>query len=119
MQVGLYTKAIIGAVVALLMSLITALDDGNVTAVEWVTSFAALLVAAGAIWAIPNTPKILASYGKSITAGLLGGLAVLVTALTDGGVSQSEILQIVVALVSGAGLVAIAPNAAASDGMDV
>jgi hypothetical protein len=47
-------KAIAGGLVAGLTSLQTALDDGGVTAVEWVSAGIAALVGLGIVWAVPN-----------------------------------------------------------------
>ena len=55
-----YLKAFVGAVIAFLSSLSTALVDdkgfGDITDGQWVVSVIALLVAFSAIWAAPNTP---------------------------------------------------------------
>jgi hypothetical protein len=47
-------KAIAGGLVAGLTSLQTALDDGGVTATEWVSAGIAALVGLGVVWAVPN-----------------------------------------------------------------
>lgn len=49
-----YAKAITGTVIAGLGSLGTALTDGVVTPVEWVTIASATLVASYAIWRIDD-----------------------------------------------------------------
>lgn len=49
-----YAKAIIGALVAGLAALASALEDGSINSQEYVTIAAAFLVALGAIFAIPN-----------------------------------------------------------------
>ena len=51
-----YLKAITAAIVAGLTALASALDDGTVTAQEWVWVVSAFLVALGAVWAVPNAP---------------------------------------------------------------
>jgi len=49
-------KAVVGAAVAGLGVLGTALADGKVTAAEWVGAVVAALVALGVIWRVPNKP---------------------------------------------------------------
>lgn len=51
-----YAKAFIGSLVAGLGALLTALDDGSLSAQEIVTVIIAFLVAFGAVFAIPNKP---------------------------------------------------------------
>ena len=50
-------KAVVGALVAGLGALTTALSDGSVTASEWVTVALATVVAAGGVWGVPNLAK--------------------------------------------------------------
>jgi peptidoglycan/LPS O-acetylase OafA/YrhL len=49
-----YLKAIAAAVAAGAASLVTALDDGTITAQEGVTALVAVLAALGITWAVPN-----------------------------------------------------------------
>ncbi len=51
-----YAKAIVGAAVAGLTALGTALADNQVTPVEWVTVAIATLGALGLVYAVPNRP---------------------------------------------------------------
>jgi hypothetical protein len=51
-----YAKALIGALVAGLGTLGTALADDHVTGQEVVTVVVATLVALGAVWSVPNRP---------------------------------------------------------------
>lgn len=53
---SVYAKAFVGALVAALTSIATGLDDGALSAQEWVTAAVALLVAFAAVWATPNKP---------------------------------------------------------------
>lgn len=55
-KVAPYAKAIIGALVAFLTAIITALEDDGISAAEWVTAVVALLIAGGAIFSVPNKP---------------------------------------------------------------
>lgn len=51
-----YAKAIVGAAVAGLTALGTALADNQVTTVEWVGVAVATLGALGIVYAVPNRP---------------------------------------------------------------
>lgn len=57
-NVGVYSKAIAAAVFSGLGSLYLALDDGGVTAKEWVAVAMAMLLTTGAVGAMPNKPKV-------------------------------------------------------------
>lgn len=50
-----YAKAAVGALVAGLTALGTALTDGTVTGVEWTVVAVATLVALGTVWGTPNS----------------------------------------------------------------
>ena len=114
-SIGLYAKAVSAAVVAVLTAYITALSDGVVTEVEWTVVATAGVASTAAVWAIPNVPAVLRTYGKAGAAGLLAGLASLGVGYTDAVLTQPELLTAVVALITGSGLVAAVPNAFASD----
>lgn len=49
-----YAKAILGALLAGLGATGTALTDGVITGAEWVVIGTAVVVAAGAVWGVPN-----------------------------------------------------------------
>jgi len=55
-----YAKAFVGAVIAFLSALSTALVDdksfGDISDGQWVVSVIALLTAFAAVWSVPNTP---------------------------------------------------------------
>lgn len=51
-----YAKAITAAIVAGLSALGSALDDGVITPQEYLYALLALVVASGAVWAVPNRP---------------------------------------------------------------
>lgn len=53
-----YAKALIGALVAGLTALGTALADGELTAAEGVGCIVAALVALGAVYAVPNSGTV-------------------------------------------------------------
>lgn len=113
-MIGLITKAILAAAVASSGAIITALQNGRISWEEWVAIVISFLVALGAVWAIPNLPDGVRAYGKAVTAGLIAALGALGTAMLNGVVSPDEIVVIVAALITGSGLVYIAPNAPAS-----
>ena len=52
-----YAKAIVGAVIAALTALSTALDDGVVSQQEWITVVLGLLTGLAVIWAVPNASE--------------------------------------------------------------
>lgn len=52
-----YAKAVIGALIAFLTALGTALTDGGISPSEWIAAVVAALVALSAVYAIPNKPK--------------------------------------------------------------
>lgn len=56
MKLDPYAKAITGSLVAFLGAVQTALADGHITGTEWVVAATAAVVAAGAVWAVPNAP---------------------------------------------------------------
>lgn len=112
--IGLIAKAIVGAAVAAAGAVTTALQNGHIELVEWVAIALAFFVALGAIWATPNLPDGVKRYGKAIVAALVAGLAAVGTALIDGNISPDEWVVIVIALLSGSGLVYVAPDAPAS-----
>lgn len=53
---GRYTKAVVGALVAGLGALQTALVDDRVTGNEWVMIASTTLAALGLVWGVPNSP---------------------------------------------------------------
>lgn len=118
MNLGPYAKAVSGTTAAGFTAAIAALADGNITGTEWAGIAVTVLVAAAAIYSVPNFPSRARSYAKSITAGLVGGLGSLGIALTDGGgISSAEWLTIAIVVLVGAGLVSQVPNAIVSDGL--
>lgn len=55
MNPAIYAKAIVGAIIAGLSAIVTALDDDTITSQEWAIAGVALLTALGVVWAIPNS----------------------------------------------------------------
>ncbi len=115
-MVGLIAKAIIAAAVSAASAAVTALQNGHIDIQEWIVIALAFVVGLGAVWAVPNLPDGIKRYGKAITAALIAGLSAYATAATTGGwvPTTDEWVVIVIALLSGAGLVYTAPNAPAS-----
>jgi hypothetical protein len=113
-MIGLITKAIIAAAVAAAGSVTAALQNGHIELLEWVAIAVSFLVALAAVWAVPNLPDGIKRYGKAITAALIAGLGAAGTALLNGVISPDEWVVIIVALLTGSGLVYIAPDAPAS-----
>ena len=58
-----YAKAIAGGLVSGLTSLGTALIDGIVSPLEWVTIALAFIIGTGLTYAVPNYPKVLTPNG--------------------------------------------------------
>lgn len=50
-------KAVVGAALAGITALQTALADGSVSTSEWLSVAAAVLVVAGGVWGVTNKPK--------------------------------------------------------------
>lgn len=100
-----YTKAITQVVVTILVAL-AAVWTGGVTPLEWV-NVAIVGVTALNVFAAPNVPG--AAYTKGILSAAGAGLVVLASAITGGGVTFPEIVQIVVAALGAVGVFAL-PN---------
>jgi hypothetical protein len=79
-----YLKAVVGALVAGLGALATALADNAVAPIEWVTVASATLVALGAVWGVPNTvntakPATLTGFSPAPANRTVGGTGSNVT----------------------------------------
>lgn len=118
MPIGLYSKAIVAAVLGGLGAAVTALEDGLITGPEWATIVTTLLVGLGAVWAIPNAPRWLAGTGKAIASGAIAALGALVTAW-PGGISTAELLTMIIVFATNTGVTWAVPNAAQSDPPDL
>lgn len=113
---GMIAKALAATAVSGLGAYAAALPDG-VTPAEVVGVAVTTLVALGAVWAVPNTPKPVRRYGKAIVAALVGAGGPIGTGLADGVLTQTEIVTAVIALIVGAGLTGAVPNAGVSAGL--
>lgn len=99
-----YWKSIVEVLTAVVAAFVAAqTGDGVVSAQEWV-NVAILGVGAAAVFAAPNVPG--ARYTKAVLAFLTAALTALASYLI-GGVSPTEILQIVVAGLGALGVYAV------------
>jgi hypothetical protein len=115
-KVGLYAKAIGGALAAAGTAAITALQDGHINTLEWVAIASAFVAAAAAIAAVPEFPVSVAKYYKAITSGLVAGLGSLSTILVSGhAFTSADWINIAIAIFVGTGLVHVTKNAAESE----
>lgn len=100
---GKYTKSILAVIATVASALIAALTgDNTISNPEWV-NVAILGVGAASVFAAPNVP--FANYTKSILAVFTAVLTVLASAII-GGVTQTELLQMVVAGLGAVGVYA-------------
>lgn len=113
---GLYAKALAGAAVAGLSAYSVAVQDGSgITASEALVIVGTVLVALGGIFLIPNVPEGVRVYGKAILGAVIALVGTLGTGLTDGGLSQVEVVGAIIAFIVALGLVGVTSNAASSD----
>jgi hypothetical protein len=118
-SLGLYGKAFSGAVVSALTAYSTAYSDGGgVTTSEWIGVAVATIGSFGLIWAVPNTPRAVAKYGKLLAAGFAALGSSLIVGLLDGSLSQPEVITAVIAFGLASGLTGTVSNAASSDPSD-
>ena len=98
---GRYTKAAIAVAGAIVMAIYSALNgDNHISIEEWIQ----ISIAAWAsfqVWLTANVSD--APYAKAITAGMLAALNLLVSQLT-GGISSAELVNIVIAFATAAGV---------------
>lgn len=119
-NLGLKAKAIGGTVVAALLAVQAALLDqdtpGRIAGWEWPTIPAAALVVLVGVWNTPVTA--LQAKAKLYAGAALAGLTTLVAALRDGeGLTQGEVISIVVAVLVAGGLVYALPEARKSEAL--
>lgn len=100
---GTYTKSILAVVATIISAVIAALTgDNTISNPEWV-NIAILGFGAASVFAAPNVPG--AAYTKSILAVFTASLTVLASAII-GGVTTTELLQIVTAGLGAVGVYA-------------
>lgn len=107
-------KAIVGAIIAAGGALAIAIAEGSdggtdITNGEWATIAVAVIVAAAAVFLVPNMDEGIRKVAKAITAGATAFLATFLPALSDGIVTQ-EWITIGLAVLMGAVAVYFAPN---------
>jgi multisubunit Na+/H+ antiporter MnhB subunit len=56
-KISPYYKAVAGSVVAFLTAISTSLNDGTLTAQDWIGALIALVVGLGVVFAVPNIPN--------------------------------------------------------------
>lgn len=96
-----YLKVIVHAVAAVLAAVLPlAITNHSLSSSEWV-NVAIASVGALTVYFGPNVPG--AQYTKGILAALAAGLTVLSSVITD-GVSQGELVQILVAVAGAFGV---------------
>lgn len=119
-NIGSYTKAIVSAALAVALAYRQCAADGVVTTAEWWSLVVVAVVAGGGVFAIPNVPAPVARYAKAVTAALAAGIGVVATAAAGGNaIDQAVLINAAVAFFGALGIVAVAPNAAVSDGPGV
>lgn len=101
-----YAKSLVAVLVAIASALAGYLTDNVITPAEWVNVALAGGTAA-VVFTAPNVPG--AAYTKSILALLMAGLTAIASFITDGAMTGSEWLQVIVA-VGGAVAVLGVPN---------
>lgn len=99
-----YGKPIVAVLGAVLLTVYNLLDDNHISAVEWVT-IAIALANAILTYLVPLTPEW--PWMKTVVNVVLSALNVLVIVIV-GGLTQQEILEIVIAVLTPLG-VGIAP----------
>lgn len=100
-------KAILQLVAAVLAAVLPGLIEGGMSLSAWVN---VVILGAGAVmvYNAANLPGW--NYAKLIASGVTAVGVVLVSALTDGGISGAEVIQMVIAGL-GAVSVGVFPNA--------
>jgi len=89
-------KAIAYLIFAALTALASALTDDVVTGEEWINISIAGATAVG-VWLTANLPQLI--WAKTATAAVLAGLNVLVSAITNGNISNAEWVNIALAVI--------------------
>lgn len=103
---GTYAKMFMMLLAAVVSAIVAALTgDNHVDPVEWV-NVAIAGVAAAAVFAAPNVPG--SNYTKSVLA-VLAAVLTLLANLILGGLTVSEVLQLIVAALGALGVYAV-PN---------
>jgi len=105
---SVYAKAIVAILTAAVAVLVTALSDDIVTLVEVLGIFVAVVTAVG-VYLVPNLSSGAGRYAKLAVAVVGAGLQAAVPLATDGAITNSGWLLILLAVL-GAVSVGIVPN---------
>ena len=102
-----YGKFIVEVVITAIVALIAALQDDQVDAAEWIL---VILAAARAVAVLGagNLPAGVWAYTKLIVSAVIAAGGFVISAISDGGITSSEWLQLAV-LVAGTLGVAVSP----------
>ena len=103
-----YAKAIVAILTAAAAVLVTALSDNHVTLVEVLGIFVAVVTAIG-VYLVPNLSSGVGRYAKAAVAIVGTGLQAAVPLATEGAITNSGWLLILLAVL-GAVSVGIVPN---------
>jgi|GEM_PF-2270780 len=103
-----YAKALIAIATAALSVLVTALADSTVTLVELLAVAVAVVTAVG-VYLVPNLPSGVGRYAKAIVAVVGTGLQAAVPLVTEGAITPTGWLLILLALLGAVG-VGVVPN---------
>jgi hypothetical protein len=88
---------LLGAILAAVLPVL--IGDDPFTVTEWV-NILLLAMGAGTVYIAGNLTGSVWQYTKTIMSGIQAGAVVLISALSDGGVSNNEWFQCVLALLS-------------------
>jgi hypothetical protein len=103
-----YWKAIVTALVTGATVIATALDDNDISNIEWLQAIIAVAGSTGVVWYVTNGPG--GQYAKSFFAGVTAGASALIIAMQDGALSQQELVTAVIAILAGLGFVWAVPG---------
>lgn len=100
------TKAIVQLVMTILAAVVPALTVGPLGASGWIN---VVVLGAGVIVVYNSANLVGWRYAKMIASAIIAVATVLTSALTDGGISSAEIIQMVLAAAAVVGVGAV-PN---------
>lgn len=107
MNSGLW-KTVAALVATALVALQTGLADGGLSAQDWIVTASTVLGALG-VAIVPNTPEL--GVAKLVVAAMTAGFVAAETAISDGSITGSEWITILIAALGALGVWA-APGAA-------
>lgn len=105
-------KAVVQLIMTVLAALVPALTNGPMTASSWVN----IVVLSAGVIMVYNTANIPGwSWAKMIASGVSALAVVLLSALTDGGISAAEMIQMALAFAAAVGVGAVPNGGVTSD----